>query len=161
MKSDGFSVSCRAANENDRIFLQKLYAVTRRDEFAGINWNETQVENFLAMQFDLQSRAYAMQFPGAVHLIVEFERTPIGRLIIYSGAKEKRLVDVAVLPDFRGRGIGAFLISELQREAVAENKALVLRVLKMNDRAVAFYERCGFARADENLYWAMSWRGEN
>lgn len=158
---NSLSVSRRAANENDRIFVQKLYVATRRAEFTGIGWDAAQIENFLVMQFDLQSRAYAMQFPGAAHSVIEFEKKAVGRLIVYSGAEETRLVDIAILPEFRGRGIGIFTMRELQREATAENKTLVLRVLKTNDRAVAFYEKLGFVRADENLYWAMNWRGEN
>lgn len=161
MESDEFSVALRATNETDRIFLRKLYAAARLDEFIGVGWDAAQIENFLAMQFDLQSRAYRMQFPGAAHSIIESEKTAIGRLIVYRGASENRLVDIAIVPEFRGRGIGARLVGELQREAAAENKTLRLRVLKTNRRAVAFYERCGFVgAADEDLYWAMIWRSE-
>lgn len=160
-RANGFVISLREVGGKDKDFLENLYCDTRREEFAATGWTRAQINAFLATQFDLQTRAYEMQFPDAAHSIIEFENLAAGRLIVHRGAQEFRLIDIAVSPEFRGRGIGAAVVSELQCEAATQNKLLVLRVLKTNEKAVAFYEKLGFEKTDENLYWAMCWRGEN
>jgi ribosomal protein S18 acetylase RimI-like enzyme len=57
------------------------------------------------------------------------------------------LVDLAwVDPAFRSKGIGAALMADVERRS---GGVLRLEVWKVNERAVAFYERLGFATAEE------------
>jgi len=57
------------------------------------------------------------------------------------------LVDLAwVDPAFRSQGIGSALMADVERRA---DGALRLEVWKVNERAVAFYERLGFRTAEE------------
>jgi ribosomal protein S18 acetylase RimI-like enzyme len=57
------------------------------------------------------------------------------------------LVDLAwVDPASRSQGIGSALMADVERRA---SGALRLEVWKVNERAVAFYERLGFRTADE------------
>ncbi len=148
----------RPAELADETFLETVYAETRRGELAGLNWSREQENDFFKMQFQLQNQAYKMQFPNTDYLVVELKKIPIGCLIV-ERAGEIRLVNIALLPDFRSRGIGAFLLKQLQAEAQAADKSLTLSVLKTNDRAVNLYKRCGFAvSGSEELYLTMQWQ---
>jgi ribosomal protein S18 acetylase RimI-like enzyme len=58
------------------------------------------------------------------------------------------LLDLAwVDPAFRSQGIGSALMEDAERHAGSHE--LRLEVWKVNHRAVAFYERLGFATAEE------------
>lgn len=142
----------------DSPFLFKVYASTRREEVAAFGWDPAQEEAFLRMQFDLQQRAYAMQFPGADQRLILQNDQPVGRVIIFGAESEIRLVDVAILPALRNGGIGAAVIASLQAEAAGVDKPLRLRVLKGNP-ARRLYERLGFVQtAEEGTHDTMEWR---
>ncbi|MGI8642375.1 MAG: GNAT family N-acetyltransferase [Pyrinomonadaceae bacterium] len=152
------NLSLRPSEVADETFLETVYAEMRRSELAVLNWSREQENDFFKMQFRLQNQAYKMQFPDADYLVVELDKMPIGSLIV-ERAGEIRLVNIAVLPEFRSRGIGAFLLKHLQAEAQAANKPLTLKVLKTNDRAANFYNRCGFAvTGSDEFYLAMQWQ---
>lgn len=152
-------VSLRLAETSDEAFLSALYAETRRDELALLDWNAEQQAAFCQMQFRLQSRAYRMQFPDAVRYIIEFGNQAIGRLIVSRSEAEIRLVDISILLEFRNRGAGTILVSNLQSEAQNENKPLNLSVLKTNSAAIRLYEKLGFAAVESNeTHFTMRWR---
>lgn len=138
--------------------MEMLYAATRRDELAIFNWSREQEDAFFKMQFELQTRAYRMQFPGADNYVIELEKTPVGRLIVERGEQEIRVIDISLLPKFRNRGIGAILLEKLKAEAAADGKSVFLRVLQTNVSAKRFYERLGFTVVeDAELHFAMRW----
>jgi len=58
--------------------------------------------------------------------------------------EEIRLVDIALLPGFRQRGIGSAILALLIEEANRSALPLALTVSKSNARARRLYERCGF-----------------
>lgn len=151
-------LSLRSAESADAAFMEMLYAATRRDELAIFNWSREQEDAFFKMQFELQTRAYRMQFPGADNYVIELEKTPVGRLIVERGEQEIRVIDISLLPKFRNRGIGAILLEKLKAEAAADGKSVFLRVLQTNVSAKRFYERLGFTVVeDAELHFAMRW----
>lgn len=153
------NLSLRPAESADEEFLETVYADTRRGELAVFNWSREQENAFFKMQFQMQSGAYRMQFPDAVQYIVEFDKKPVGRLIIERGDQEIKLIDISLLEEFRNRGIGAFLLEKLKTEAVSSGKAVFLRVLKTNPSAKRFYERHGFTVVENaDLHFAMRWQ---
>lgn len=114
------------------------------------------------MQFVLQTRAYQMQFPEAVSYVVELDERAIGRLLVNCGEREIRLIDVALLPEFRNLGAGTILIENLRCEAEMADKPLELRVLTTNAAAFRFYERLGFAVVESNqTHLTMRWRAKD
>ena len=140
----------------DAPFLEKLYFETRRDEFAALGWDENQLATLLKMQFMTQTQSYRMQFPDARNLIIEADGAAVGRLIM---TDEIRLVDIAVLPEFRNQGIGSFVLRRLFEEAENKKKSVYLQVLKSNIPAIRLYERFDFEKTGESdLYLTMRWR---
>jgi ribosomal protein S18 acetylase RimI-like enzyme len=153
------NLSLRPAESADEAFLETVYADTRRDELAVFNWSREQENVFFKMQFEMQTRAYRMQFPDAAYYIVEFDALSVGRLIVERGEREIRLIDISLLAEFRSRGIGAFLLEKLKAEAATSGKTLFLRVLKTNESAKRFYERLGFTVVeDADLHFGMHWQ---
>ncbi len=152
------NLSLRLSEPDDETFLETVYAETRRDELTIFNWSREQEDAFFKMQFRLQNKAYAMQFPDADFYVIESEKMPIGCLIVERGG-EIKLVNIALLPEFRSRGIGTFLLKQLQDEAKAADKPLTLHVLKTNERAINLYQRHGFAiDGSDELHLAMRWQ---
>ena len=153
------SISLRPVTAEEDEFLYALYASTRMDEVAAFGWNEVQAEAFLRMQFGLRQQAYRMQFPGADDTVILLNGKPVGRLIIERRDHEMVITDIAILPQYRKKGIGSQLIHELKSEVSGSAKPLVLRVDKSNIAAKAFYEKAGFAViGDTDIVWAMECR---
>jgi ribosomal protein S18 acetylase RimI-like enzyme len=153
------SFSLRPACAEDEPFLYALYASTRAAELAAWGWDEAQQKLFLDLQFRGQQQHYAA-YPNTAHWIVEARHEAIGRLLIARLSDEIRLVDVALLPDFRNRGIGARLVQRVQAEARAQDKAVRLHVTADNP-AHRLYARLGFQLIeDRGSHWFMEWRAE-
>lgn len=152
------AVTLRPAAADDQAFLLSVFASTRADELAFVNWDEIQKEAFITMQFNAQSRQYVTSYPHADNSIVLFNNDPVGRLLVNRGVREFTLVDVALLPSHRGAGIGTHLIAGLLREAAEAAKPVKLSVWHSNP-AKKLYERLGFSMAnDDGAYCQMSWQ---
>ncbi|HEX5502328.1 MAG TPA: GNAT family N-acetyltransferase [Thermomicrobiales bacterium] len=137
------SVTLRPARPDDGAFLRALYAATRADELAAWGWDAARRDAFLAMQFQAQRRHYEAAWPHAEHRIVCLAGRPIGRLLVAREPGEIRLVDIALLPECRGAGIGAGLIGGLLDEGARAGLPVRLHVAREN-RARRLYERLGF-----------------
>jgi ribosomal protein S18 acetylase RimI-like enzyme len=136
-------ISLRPITPNDDAFLARVYASSRADELAITGWSEELKEQFCRKQFDAQSAYYAANYPGASFQIIERDGWPVGRLYVARWEKEIRIVDITLLPEFRGSGIGTKLLRELQNEARSAGKSLTIHVERFN-RAVTLYQRLGF-----------------
>ena len=89
--------------------------------------------------------------------MIEVDGRPAGRLYVDRRPGDLRIVDIALLPAFRGRGIGAGLIAGLQHEAAAEGRIVSIHV-EVHNPAAQLYERLGFAiAADLGVYRRMEW----
>jgi ribosomal protein S18 acetylase RimI-like enzyme len=148
----------RPATLEDESFLRNLFASTRADELAVMNWDESQKEAFVAMQFNAQSRQYVMSYPDANNSIIMWNGAPIGRLVIDRSEHEFILVDIALLPAHRNAGIGTHLIEDLLLEAATARKSVTLNVWHSNP-AKRLYQRMGFSAANDNgVYCEMWWK---
>src|SRR5947207_14288579 len=110
-------ISLRTITPADDAFLARVYASSRADELAVTGWSEEQKAEFCRRQFDAQTAYYSVNYPGASFQVIERDGMPIGRLYAARWEKEIRIVDITVLPEFRGAGIGTQLLHELQEEA--------------------------------------------
>jgi ribosomal protein S18 acetylase RimI-like enzyme len=152
------TVTLRLAGPDDELFLFELYCSTRTAELAAWGLDETQQKTFLELQFTARQRHYELAYEGADHKIVLRDDHPAGRLLVFSSDHEYVLVDIALLPEQRGSGIGTALIQELLDKAKGAGKAVSLHVEKHN-RARQLYERLGFdIIGDTGVYFKMEWR---
>jgi len=147
----------RPAVPDDAEFLYTVYASTREAELAPVPWTPEQKTAFLRMQFNAQDRHYRLHYGDAQFLVIESGGKPVGRLIVHRGAEEIRIVDISLLPDARGGGIGGDIFKALFSEAAAGGFRVSIHVEKEN-RARRLYERLGFTQvADEGVYLLMVW----
>ena len=153
-------ISLRPITPADDEFLARVYASSRAEELAITGWPDELKADFCQRQFDAQSAYYAKNYPNAAFQIIERDGWPVGRLYVDRWEKEIRIVDITLLPEFRGSGIGAKLLRELQDEARCAGKSLTIHVERFN-RALGLYQRLGFQQIeDEGVYLLMRWDGD-
>lgn len=151
-------VTLHPVSETDRDFLYEVYASTRRDELAACGWDTAQQDAFIRMQYDIQQRAYQMQHPEATYQVIKSDSTPVGRFIVARSDNSIQLVDIALLPEYRNRGIGSALIKDLLEESRSSNRAVRLQVIKTNPAAL-LYGRLGFVKTGESgMHYKMEYR---
>lgn len=148
----------RPAGDDDLPFMCRLYAMTRADELATVPWSDADKTAFLEMQFSAQHTHYTRHYPNAQRLIILRDGESIGRLIVARWAGEHRIVDVALMPEHCGRGVGTALLGDLLAEAAAAGTCVTIHVEKHNP-ALRLYRRLGFvAVEDKGVYDLMRWR---
>ena len=133
----------RPVTEHDGEFLFAVYASTRVEELAQVGWTDAQKEDFLRQQFDAQRRCYEGDYPGAEFKVILADGQPAGRLYVHRREREIRIMDLALLPEFRGRGIGTGLLSEIFAEGDRTGRRVSIHVEVFNP-ALRLYERLGF-----------------
>jgi len=152
------SMDFRPATDADLQFLRDLYASTRAEEMAMVDWPEVQIDKFLTMQFEAQHQYYREQFPAAEYLVVEQNGDSIGRVYVDRRLDELRLIDIALIPETRNQGLGKALLLDLLDEAEAAALPVRIHVEKFNP-AMRLYLRLGFrALEDKGVYLLMEWR---
>ena len=151
------SIALRPITPEDDSFLAGVYASTRRDELAPTGWSDEEKAVFCRRQFDAQSAHYRENYPGAVLQVIERGGVSIGRLYVAHWEREIRIMDIALLPEHRGTGIGTNLLRELQNEARSAGKSLTIHVERFNP-AMRLYQRLGFKVVEEQqVYLLMKW----
>jgi ribosomal protein S18 acetylase RimI-like enzyme len=152
-------VTLRFVQAGDEDFLQRVYASTRIDEMALVDWSAEQKEAFLHMQLQAQTAHYRAYYPNAQYQIIQREASiPIGRLIVDRSNDSMLIVDIALLPEYRNAGIGTTIIQQLMTEAASTNLPIILRVEFFNP-AIKLYSRLGFVKTREiNIYHEMIWK---
>jgi GNAT superfamily N-acetyltransferase len=158
-------VSFRPVRPEDEPFLLEVYGTTRAEELALTGWDHQQRGIFLKMQLDAQHAHYQGQYPGAEYLVILIDGAEAGRLYLAEREDEIRILDITVLPDMRGGGIGTAIIEQLKPIAGARGKDLGIYVENFN-RSLGLFERLGFVRSGENGYsflmrWSAAAAGSN
>ena len=149
---------CRAQVPGDEAFLWEVYASTRQEELDLTHWSQAQRKVFLDSQFKAMRGGYASQFPQADFSVILFREQPVGLMVVDRAETELRLVDIALLTEYRGRGLGSFLLKKLAAEAARARKPLRLHVFK-GSRPWHLYERLGFVKIQEDgPYEHLEWR---
>lgn len=114
---------------------------------------------FCRMQFAAQTADYRANYPGASFQIIERDGVAAGRLLVGRSDEAILIIDIALLPEHRGAGVGTKLLKELQEEARTAGKPLTIHVERFNP-ALRLYQRLGFQQIeDKGLYLLMDWNG--
>jgi ribosomal protein S18 acetylase RimI-like enzyme len=109
---------------------------------------------FLEQQFTAQDAHYRGNYAGATLDVVELEEERAGRLYVHRGPHDIRIMDIALLPPFRGRGIGTALLRALVDEAEGGGHKLSIHV-EANNPARTLYDRLGFRAVGEHGIYVL------
>ncbi len=151
-------MSLRPATAQDEPFLYAVYASTRADELALVDWSDAQKAAFVQMQFTAQHRYYHEQFADAAYQVILCDSVPAGRLYLGRWPEELRIIDIALLPHYRNQGIGSALLEDVLAEAAETGRPVNIHVERMNP-ALRLYTRLGFRPVeDQGVYLLMQWR---
>jgi ribosomal protein S18 acetylase RimI-like enzyme len=154
----GLGLSYRLKTDEDLPFIERLYRATREEEMAFAGWSEDFMRKFITQQQFAQNRHVELAHPGAEMLLVEQDGEPIGRLYIEDRGAEIWLIDIVLLPESRGQGIGGSVLRDLLELGREQDKPVGLQVVKTNP-ARHLYLRLGFAIVgDGGEHHRMQWR---
>ncbi|WP_036139877.1 GNAT family N-acetyltransferase [Luteibacter sp. 9135] len=138
-------VQLRACNDRDLAFLRTLYRQTRDDELAITGWPEETRAAFADQQFGMQHMHFVRHFPDAYFFLLQRDGRDIGRYYLDVSGAAWHVVDIALLADVRGQGIGTALLQATR--AIAP--AVTLSVAVNNPAAMRLYTRLGFVDEGE------------
>lgn len=150
-------LTLRPITTDDLALLAQIYASTRAEELAQTDWTDEQKAAFLQQQFDAQHQYYQANYPGAQFQMVEEAGAPIGRLYLDRWDDQIRIMDVALLPAYRGRGVGTQLLEQILAEGRQLKLPVTIHVERFNP-ALRLYERLGFrVEEDKGVYLFLKW----
>lgn len=144
----------------DEALLLAIYSSTREEEMALVpDWPAEQKTAFLRQQFLAQHHYYQQMYRHKQFCIILWEDQAAGRLYLDHNPDDLRIVDVALLPAFRGKGLGERLLRDILDAAAAAGKPVTIHVERQN-RARHLYDRLGFRVINEDnaVYLLMEWR---
>ena len=129
--------------EKDESFYVGLFREVREPEFLCLGLSRQALDHLLTMQFRAQTLSYAAQFPEATDHVIWQSGIRVGRLLVDRSLPGYRLIDIALLPEWRGKGLGTQILQVLAEEARVHNVSLHLDVRPGNP-AARLYHRLGF-----------------
>jgi ribosomal protein S18 acetylase RimI-like enzyme len=138
------NVTLRPATPADEEFLFEVFAASRDIGLAFLP--EPHRSALMRMQYRGQQQTYTQHYPDAEHTIVSLDGADAGRLWIEETDKAITVLDVAILPACRNRGIGSYIYAELIERSKASGKPLNATVSTANPGSLRFHERLGFRR---------------
>jgi ribosomal protein S18 acetylase RimI-like enzyme len=150
------SVTTRPPAEQDDAFLFELFKSVRMPEFAHVPLEPAQLEMLMSLQYTAQKGSYGAQYPGGDSIVL-LDGQPVGRIWLYRTPAEHLLVDIALMPQFRSRGIGAALLTGAIGAARAAGVRLCCSVAVNNPGSLRFHQRLGFQIVGQDeVYYEMA-----
>lgn len=142
------NVTLRPATDADLDFLHRLYATTREDELTQVPWTPEQKAAFVSQQFHAQHQFWHENYTDTSWDLVLLDGEPVGRLYVARWPDDIRVVDIALMPERRGGGLGTRLLRDVLAEGDASGRKVSIHV-EIYNPARRLYERLGFVLAQE------------
>jgi ribosomal protein S18 acetylase RimI-like enzyme len=144
------TVSLRPESPADEDFIRRLVVETVGAELGAGDWPEPMRSHLLGIQYAARRESHRVNFPGAASQVIEADGAAAGWVVVATMLHEMRVVDIMVLAEMRGCGIGTAVLRGLLATAAAPGKPIRLNVSVMNDTAIRLYERLGFRRIESD-----------
>jgi GNAT superfamily N-acetyltransferase len=140
---------------SDETFLFALYASTRAAEMALVPWSEEQKNAFVQSQFQAQHNHYQLSYPQGIFKIISLDDRQIGRLYLCELETKVQIIDLTLLPEFRGQGIGTKILTDILQTA----EKPVQIYLESFNQSINLFTRLGFQMiSDEGIYGLWEYR---
>jgi ribosomal protein S18 acetylase RimI-like enzyme len=144
------TVSLRPESPADDAFLRHLILESVAEELGAAAWPEPMRSHLLGVQVAGRRQSRRVDFPDADSLVIQADGEDAGWLVAASMPEEVHIVDIMVMPEMRGMGIGAAAIQVILSSAADAGKPVRLSVNPMNQGAIRLYERLGFRKIGED-----------
>lgn len=148
----------RAERTADQDFRFQLFCDSRLPEWYAVALDPAAREQLMRHQFQAQTMTYRQRFPRARFDIVELDAERIGRIVVNRPGTMVHIVDHAIVPALRNRGIGTAIMRALMDEAQQAHVPVRLKVASSNDPSMKLYLRLGFMPIETvPAYIEMEW----
>jgi len=153
-------ISLRRVSVQDEPFLWALFGALRAD-LALLPLPAAQVELLMRQQYRFQQQGYANQFPLAESWVIEYQSIPVGKIMLDCTATGVHVIDIALVPECRSRGIGSGVLVAIRGYVGKRAGVLSLSVDRQNIAAKRLYDRLGFVvcqqtATHDGLQWVSS-----
>lgn len=151
--------------KSDEEVLCQIYSSTRTEELSRVtNWSTSQKKAFLQAQFTAQHSYYQNNYTGAHFWVIEYRSQIIGRLYLHTHYPKNsmRIIDIALLPEWRNKGIGKQIIMDVMEFAAAKIRTVTIHVESFNP-AMNMYKKLGFELVSKtnDVYHLLEWKNKN
>ena len=107
----------------------------------------------------IQLNQLSIGYPTARFDIIELDGRPIGRIVVDRSDTRVLIVDQAIVPELRNRGIGTAVMRAAMEDARTAGLPVRLHVASTNDPSLRLYLRLGFRPFEETpMYLELEWR---
>lgn len=155
------TVTLPPESPSDEDFIRRLILEIVAEELGASVWPEPMRSHLLGIQYTARGQAHCAKNPGAASHVIRADGVNAGWAVVDTMPHEVRLMEIMVLPEMRGRGIGTAAIEEILSSAAGARKPVRLNVNVMNRRAIRLYERRGFRGTERNaVQYLMECGGE-
>jgi ribosomal protein S18 acetylase RimI-like enzyme len=141
-------VTLRPESPRDELFLRGLIHTTIAAELGASQWPEPMRSHLLGIQYATRRQVLRTNFPEAASYVVDADGADAGWAVVTTLPQEIRLVEIMVLSELRGKGIGTAAIRQILATAAAADKPVRLNVNVTNHAAIGLYQRLGFRRIE-------------
>lgn len=133
------TITLRTACQDDNEFVYHVKRASMREYIEQTwGWDE---------QF--QRKLHERRFESQEFQVVSVDAEDVGIMSVALEPDCVFLNQIYILPEHQGQGIGEQCMRTVFERATRSNLPVKLRVLRVNLRAAAFYERLGFTITDE------------
>jgi GNAT superfamily N-acetyltransferase len=148
----------RPEREADEAFRFTLFCCSRPPGEAFEPFDPALREMLLRQQFRAQTLSYRVQYPNARFDIVELDGAPVGRLVVDRAPPALLIVDIALDPACRNRGLGEALMRDVIDEGRAAGLPVRGAVFASNPGCLRLCLRLGFKPLESSdLYSVLEW----
>lgn len=150
----------RPTEAADSMLLFELYAAGRVEMLARSGWATPQQRSFFRRQAQNAEAHFARTHPSAETRTICLDGFSAGRLLVDRSDSGYELLDIAVLPSYRGNGTARRAIQNLVDAAAAQgDKVTVFCCAPKTSTKLSLLENIGFRqRIDEGNRWRLIWR---
>jgi ribosomal protein S18 acetylase RimI-like enzyme len=153
------AIALRPVINQDEPFLYEVFKTGLGSQFAELPWPPEAIEQLVRMQFNARHSSYSSQYPNSQHSIVLAGGVEAGHIWVHRDESSLHLIEIELLPQYRGQGIGSSLFRDLMKEAEAAGVPLLSGVATNNPGSLALHRRLGFEIiSQDELYWYLEWR---
>jgi RimJ/RimL family protein N-acetyltransferase len=151
-------ISLRPVTPEDESLLFAIYCSGRAQEMAGVPWTDDQKEAFLRLQFNSQTNYYRDYYSGSEHSIVLFNDIEVGRVQVVEDEGQLHILDITILTEYRGQGIGTPIIKKIMDRGATSNLPVIIYVETFSPSA-SLFRRLGFiVKEDDNVNFLFEWK---